>query len=256
MKIVSYNVNGVRAAMKKGLVSWLTKENPDVLLLQEVKAEKDQVDIEQFEALGYDVHWKSAEKKGYSGVALLSKVPVQEIKTEIGIDKYDSEGRYIHANINGNIVASIYFPSGTSGDERQQFKYGFLKDFMVYQRNLRSQHQNIVFGGDYNICHQAIDIHDPVGNKKSSGFLPEEREWMTQFLNDGWIDSFRHLNKDPHHYTWWSQRFGNKVRLANKGWRIDYLCVSPPALSRLKTASILPDAVHSDHCPVMVEMDF
>ena len=255
MKIVTYNVNGIRAAMKKGLVEWLVKINPDVVLLQEVKAEKDQVDVNQFEALGYDVHWKSAEKKGYSGVALMSKLPVSDVKTEIGIDKYDSEGRYIHANINGAIVASAYFPSGSSGDERQQFKFGFLRDFNEYQRALRSQYQNIVIGGDYNICHQDIDIHNPKANQKSSGFLPEEREWMTQFLSDGWVDSLRHLNKNPHLYTWWRQSFGGKVRAENKGWRIDYLCISEPALPLLKSATILSDAVHSDHCPVMVEMN-
>lgn len=253
MKIVSYNVNGIRSALNKGLAGWLKNVNADVVLLQEIKAMKDQVNRDEIEALGYQTHWKSAEKKGYSGVAIFSKLPVNEVVTEIGHDQYDSEGRYIHANIMGNIIASVYFPSGTSGEERQSFKMKFLEDFFNYQRALRAKNQSVLIGGDYNICHQAIDIHDPVRNKNVSGFLPGERLWMGEFLNDGWIDSFRHLNKDPHHYTWWSNRPG--VRAANKGWRIDYHCITGALATSLRSCTIMPDAVHSDHCPVMAEFD-
>ena len=251
-RIISYNVNGIRAALNKGLADWLKAANPDVLCLQEVKALPEQVDMTPFEELGYQVHWFSAEKKGYSGVALLTKETPKHVELGMGQEVYDREGRVIRADFETYSVMSVYMPSGSSGDARQDFKMQWLADFDAYIAELRKTHPNLVISGDYNICHQAIDIHNPVANKNSSGFLPEEREWMGQFLESGFVDSFRHFNPDPHHYTWWSFRSG--ARDKNLGWRIDYHCVTEPLANRLTRATILPEARHSDHCPILVEL--
>jgi exodeoxyribonuclease-3 len=163
------------------------------------------------------------------------------------------EGRVLRADFRDVSVMSVYHPSGSSGDERQSFKMKWLGDFHRYIADLKVQVPNLVLSGDFNICHRAIDIHNPVSNAKTSGFLPEEREWMENFLNDGFIDTFRHFNKDPHHYSWWTYRAGARAR--NLGWRIDYNLASRQLEPRLKRAAILPDAVHSDHCPVMLELE-
>lgn len=253
MKILSYNVNGVRAAMNKGLISYLQEENPDVICLQEIKAEKEQVDLTAFESLGYRHHfWYSAEKKGYSGVAILSKIEPTEVKVGCGHATFDQEGRCLAAKINGFYVMSVYFPSGTTGDVRQTVKYQFLDYFFNYAKQLEELGNNLVVCGDYNICHKEIDIHDPKGNKNSSGFLPEERAWMDQWFEAGFVDTFRALHPDPHQYTWWTFRAG--ARAKNKGWRIDYISISEQLKDRLLGSGIVPEAMHSDHCPIWITL--
>ncbi|WP_027420591.1 exodeoxyribonuclease III [Crocinitomix catalasitica] len=252
-KFISYNVNGIRAALKKDWMDWLKSENPDVVCLQETKAHKDQLDLEIFTEAGYHTYWYSAEKKGYSGVAIFSKKEPDHIEYGCGIEKYDAEGRIIRADFGDFSVLSCYFPSGSSGDARQDFKMEYLRDFRVYIDELKKTRPNLLISGDVNICHEAIDIHNPVSNKKSSGFLPEEREWVTEFLKSGFIDSFRTLNKEPDNYTWWTYRFG--ARGKNLGWRIDYHFISESLGDKLQKAAILSEAVHSDHCPIVIEMN-
>ena len=253
MKIVSYNVNGIRAAMNKGLVDWLAKEQPDVLCLQETKAHPEQVDVSQFENLGYHHYWESAQKKGYSGVAIISKKKPLNVKNGCDIPLYDYEGRVIRADYEDFSLMNVYMPSGTSSEERQAFKMQWLDEFYNYAHKIGSERQQLVIVGDYNIAHQEIDIHNPVGNKKNSGFLPEERAWLSKFLDSGFIDSFRYLNHDDQRYSWWTYRFG--ARGNNKGWRIDYQTVTKNMASRLKRADLLNDVVHSDHCPTLLEID-
>ena len=251
MKIISYNVNGIRAALKKDFVGWLKAVNPEVLCLQETKAVEEQVDMSEIEALGYNHYWFSAQKKGYSGVAILSKVAPKHVEFGTGIDHIDFEGRVIRADFDHCSVISLYLPSGTNM-ARLEHKFMFMDDFKAYVDQLKQEISNLVICGDYNICHQAIDIHDPVRNKNVSGFLPEERAWLDGFLNSGFIDSFRSLNPEPHHYSWWSYRANSRAN--NKGWRIDYALVSAPLKDTIERAYILPEAHHSDHCPVVVEL--
>jgi len=254
MKIVSYNVNGIRAAMKKGLLEWLQHVNPDVLCIQETKANVDQVDVAEIEAAGYPYHyWYSAQKKGYSGVAIFSKTAPNHVEYGTGIDYMDFEGRNIRADFDNVSVMSMYVPSGSNVD-RVELKLKYMNDLQKYVNELKKEIPNLVICGDYNICHEAIDIHDPVRNKNVSGFLPVEREWIGNFIESGFIDSFRHFNKEPHNYTWWSYRAN--ARKNNKGWRIDYNMVAHPLQDNLKRAVILPEAKHSDHCPHMVEFEF
>lgn len=254
MKIITYNVNGIRAAVKKGFLEWLQAADPDVLCLQETKAQPDQIPVLDFMDLGYTTYSFSAKKKGYSGVAILSKQQPTHVEYGMGIEKYDNEGRFIRADFGELSVASIYHPSGSSGDERQTFKMEWLSDFAAYVQTLKQTRKHLVLAGDYNICHKPIDIHDPKRNAKSSGFLPEEREWMTQFLAMGYIDAFRELNKNPDNYTWWSYRANARAR--NKGWRIDYQMLTKNMLSRLQHAEILSQAKHSDHCPLLIDIDY
>lgn len=253
MKIISYNVNGIRAAMSKGLLTWLQGANPDVFCMQEIKAEPGQLNLEDFEKMGYHTYWHPAEKKGYSGVALFCRQKPRHVEIGCGISAYDSEGRVIRADYDHCSVMSVYFPSGTSGDHRQDFKYRFLDDFFTYANDLRKSIPNLVICGDVNICHKEIDIHNPVSNKNTTGFLPEERAWVSKFIESGFIDTFRVFNQEPHHYTWWSFRFNSRKQ--NKGWRIDYQLASEPLRTRLRRAAILPDAHHSDHCPTLLELD-
>lgn len=255
MKIITYNVNGIRAALRKDWLTWLEAENPDVICLQEIKATPDQLPLELLliEQLGYEHYWFPAEKKGYSGTAIFSKISPKRVEYGCGHEDYDREGRMIRLDFDQLSVMSVYFPSGTSGDLRQAFKYRFLDDFQSYSDELLKEKPHLVVCGDYNICHRPIDIHNPISNARSSGFLPEEREWMENFINSGYIDSFRHLNPDPHHYTWWTFRANARAR--NLGWRIDYNMVSTALEPAIRAASILPGAVHSDHCPAVVELD-
>jgi len=253
MKIISYNVNGIRAAISKGFIEWLQQANPDVICLQEIKATKDQIPVEEFEKAGYPYHyWFSAQKKGYSGVAVLSKIKPNNVVFGTGIDYMDFEGRNLRLDFDDYSVMSLYLPSGTN-IARLDHKFMYMREFQEYIIELRKEIPNLIIGGDYNICHEAIDIHDPVRNKTVSGFLPEERAWIDLFMKNGFTDSFRHFNKDPHHYTWWSYRAG--ARGNNKGWRIDYILVSNVIENKLQRALILPDAKHSDHCPVMIEIE-
>ena len=254
MKIITYNVNGIRAAMTKDLVGWLKVANPDVLCLQETKATPDQVDVKAFEDLGYHLYWYSAQKKGYSGVAIFSKMKPKHVEYGCGIEKYDFEGRIIRLDFDNCSVMSVYHPSGSSGEDRQAFKMQWLADFQKYIDDLKKKVPNLILCGDYNICHKPIDIHNPKSNANTSGFLPEEREWMEQFIQSGFIDSFRHFNQEPHQYSWWSYRAGSRGK--NLGWRIDYNLVANHMEKHLKRAVILPDAMHSDHCPVLLEIEF
>ena len=254
MKIISYNVNGIRAAMKKGFAEWLQQANPDVICLQEIKALEEQVDVEAIENAGYPYHyWFSAQKKGYSGVAIFCKEKPNHIEYGTGIETMDFEGRNLRIDYDEVSIMSLYLPSGTNS-ARLDFKLNFMAEFQEYVNELKKDIPNLVICGDYNICHEAIDIHNPVANKNSSGFLPVEREWIGNFMDSGFIDSFRHLNKEPHHYTWWSYRANSRAN--NKGWRIDYHMVSKPLPENIKRAVILPNAKHSDHCPLMVELNF
>ncbi|QYJ69191.1 exodeoxyribonuclease III [Flavobacterium litorale] len=253
MKIISYNVNGIRAAFKKGFLDWLAQSNPDIICLQETKASKDQIDTEAIEAAGYPYHyWFSAEKKGYSGVAILSKHKPKHVEYGTGIAYMDAEGRNIRLDFESFSIMSLYLPSGTN-IARLEHKFQYMDDFYDYINTLKQEIPHLIICGDYNICHEAIDIHDPVRNKKVSGFLPEEREWLDKFINNGFIDSFRHFNKEPHHYSWWSYRAN--ARNNNKGWRIDYAMATEPMRNRLTRGVILPEAKHSDHCPIVIEFE-
>lgn len=254
MQIITYNVNGIRAALKKDFATWLKATNADVVCLQEIKANTDQFDQSVFTDLGYHCYWNSAEKKGYSGVAIFSKVKPKHVEYGCGIEEIDFEGRILRVDFDEVSVMSAYFPSGSSGDVRQAFKMQFLGLFQNYINELKKSFPKLIISGDYNICHQAIDIHNPQRNKHTSGFLPEEREWVSQFLVSGFIDSFRHLNPEPHNYSWWSYRAN--ARAKNLGWRIDYNMISENLLSNLKRSAIFSQAVHSDHCPVLVELEF
>jgi exodeoxyribonuclease-3 len=254
VKILTYNVNGIRAALRKDFASWLKATNPDVLCLQEIKANSEQFDESIFTDLGYHCFWNSAEKKGYSGVAILTKTKPQHVEYGCGIEQIDFEGRILRADFDGFSVMSAYFPSGSSGDLRQAFKMKFLNQFQTYINALKKDFPKLIISGDYNICHKAIDIHNPQRNKNTSGFLPEEREWMSGFITSGFVDSFRSLNPEPHNYSWWSYRAN--ARAKNLGWRIDYNMISKNLLAHLSRSAILSQAFHSDHCPVLVELDF
>lgn len=252
MKIISYNVNGIRAAIRKGFLEWLSDESPDIICLQETKAYPEQVPLHEIESLGYFTFWESAAKKGYSGVAIFTKISPLEVVKGMGIERYDQEGRVIRADYDGFSIMSVYMPSGTTGDIRQQFKMRWLSDFSSYIGELKEEKKHLIISGDFNICHQPIDIHDPVRNKKSSGFLPEERSWFSGFADSGFIDSFRYFNRNLQQYSWWSYRARSREK--NLGWRIDYLMASVPMKDRLVSASILPEVIHSDHCPVVLEI--
>ena len=253
MKIISYNINGIRAAINKGFIDWLKSANPDVICLQEIKALKEQLDLDIFAEAGYKYnYWFSAQKKGYSGVAILSKTEPNHVEYGTGIASMDFEGRNIRADFDGFSVMSLYLPSGTN-DDRLDHKLEYMDMFQEYINSLKKEIQNLIICGDYNICHEEIDIHNPKGLSNTSGFLPVEREWISCFIGNGFIDSFRHLNKEPHNYIWWSYRANSRAN--NKGWRLDYAMVSKPLQEKIKRAVILSDAVHSDHCPILVEIE-
>ena len=253
MKILSYNVNGIRAALNKGFADWLNAAEPDVICLQETKALEEQIDTALFEQLGYKHFWHSAQKKGYSGVAILTKTNPINVQEGTGIEHIDIEGRVIRVDYKNISVISLYLPSGTNIN-RLEYKFKFMDDFLDYINSLKKDYPRLVICGDYNICHCAIDIHDPVRNKNVSGFLPEERQWIDTFINCGFVDSFRYLNPEPHQYSWWSYRAN--ARINNKGWRIDYNLVSDNLKNNIKRAYLLPEVKHSDHCPVGVELEF
>lgn len=257
MKIVTYNVNGIRAAVRKGLLEFLSQNQADILCLQEIKATQGDVDFGPFEALGYFGHWFSADKKGYSGTAIFSKRKPLKVIAGCGHPVFDGEARHLLADFGDFAVQSLYAPSGTSGDVRQTIKYEWMDFFFQYARQLAVQYPKILFCGDYNIANHPIDIHNPKSNANTSGFLPEERAWMSKLIAEGpFVDTFRHFHPEAaHHYTWWSQRFPG-VRAKNLGWRIDYILASPLLKPHLQSVQILPDAVHSDHCPMELVLDF
>ncbi|MEX0719706.1 MAG: exodeoxyribonuclease III [Balneolaceae bacterium] len=253
IKISSYNINGIRAAHRKGFVDWVKESKPDIICIQELRAAQDQIPSEITE-LGYHEYYHIAEKKGYSGVAILSKIKPEKINNGIGIGWIDREGRVLTAEFENFRLCSVYAPSGTTGDVRQDFKMKFLDDFMRLGKQYAGDNKPTLFCGDFNICHTEIDIHNPVANKNSSGFLPEEREWVTDFLNVGYEDVFRKLNGDKKDlYSWWSYRAGSKKR--NKGWRIDYHLATFPLAQIAKEATIEYKWDISDHAPVTVVYD-
>ena len=252
MKIISYNVNGIRAALGKGLADWLKEEQPDVFCLQETKAQNEQLNLPLFEQLGYQGYFVSAQKKGYSGVGILCKQTPDYVGYGMGNELYDSEGRVIRADFGDVTVVCVYIPSGTTGDVRQAFKMDFLADFEQFILQLRKKRPNVIVCGDYNIAHTPIDINHPERQVGVSGFLPEEREWLTHFIEGGMIDSFRVFDSRAEQYSWWTYRMGARKR--NAGWRIDYHLVSEPLRNRLIGAGIMQEVVHSDHCPVLVEI--
>lgn len=254
MKIVSYNLNGIRSAMSKDLTAWLERENPDIFCVQETKAQPEQIDTLPFKELGYKhIYLHSAEKKGYSGVGIFSKTEPDNVYVGMGRDRYDREGRVLRADFGDITLIDVYVPSGTTGDIRQEFKMDFLDTFFSYLQQLRKERANIIVCGDFNICHKPIDINHPEHQIGVSGFLPEEREWLDKLVEYGWIDTFRVFDSRPEQYSWWSYRFRSRER--NAGWRIDYFWITEELSQRLKSAYILQEAIHSDHCPVMIEVE-
>lgn len=252
MKIASYNVNGIRAAINKGFIEWLVATDPDVICLQEIKAQKEQLDLSLFEQAGYAYnYWFSAQKKGYSGVAILSKTKPRHVEYGTGIESMDFEGRNLRVDFDKVSIMSLYLPSGTN-DARLQHKFDYMDMFLAYITTLRATVPNLVICGDYNICHEPIDIHNPK-MKGVSGYLPEEREWLSNFITSGMIDSFRYLHPELQLYSWWSYRAN--ARANNKGWRLDYAMVSKPLQENIKRSVILTEAVHSDHCPILLELE-
>ncbi len=253
MKIATYNLNGIRSAINKDWLNWIKQTDFDVICVQELKAQPDQLDLSVFEDAGYHAYLHSAEKKGYSGVGIFCKQKPDHIEYGCGNPDFDKEGRVIRADFGDISVFSIYFRSGTTGDSRQSVRYVFLDFILDYLKEIKKKRKKLIVCGDYNIANNAIDIHDPIGNKNSSGFLIEERAWLDKFWETGFIDSLRHFNKEPHQYTWWS--FRANARANNKGWRIDYIAITENLLAQLKSAVIMPDAMHSDHCPMVIEID-
>jgi exodeoxyribonuclease-3 len=252
-KFLTYNINGVRAAARKGLVDWIRASDADVVALQEIKSDAWQFDWGEFRRIGYEPYIYPAEKKGYSGVAILSRVEPKKMVYGCGNGWIDEEGRIIRADFDSCSFVSVYIPSGSSGDHRQEKKMEFFDFFSAYSRGLAQSQNNIIISGDYNICREAIDIHDPVRNAHVSGFLPEECAWFAQWVDEGWCDSFRHVDPRGAQYSWWSYRAGSREK--NLGWRIDYHMISDSLSDRIEGARLHPQAMHSDHCPVELQLN-
>lgn len=253
-KIISYNVNGIRAALKKDFSLWVKAAQPDVLCLQEVKALEEQVDLSSFEKLGYHISWNSAEKKGYSGTATFSKKPPQSVETNFDFEELDREGRFLISHFDTFSVLNLYMPSGASKLGRQEVKLEFLVHFQEKIKSLLEKQPLLIINGDFNIVRLDIDIHNPRMNIRTPGWTPEEREWFQGFLDQTkMVDSFREFNHEPHQYTWWS--YMARARAKNLGWRIDYQLVSEALQPKLNRAVILSSAKHSDHCPICVDLD-
>lgn len=253
MKIITYNINGIRAAIKKGLFEWLKSEDPDVICFQEIKANLDQIPVAEIEDMGYHLQVHSAEKKGYSGVATLSKKKPSLVASDTGMKAYDAEGRILRTDFGKTTILNCYFPSGSSGDERHGFKMQFLNDFRPWVSELLKTRDQIIVVGDYNIVHLDKDIHNPTRRDKPSGFKPEERAWMDEWFGSDFKDAFRTLYPDKEDdFSWWSYRMGSRKR--NKGWRIDYISVTNKLQKKVLKSGHLHDAVHSDHAPVFAEI--
>ena len=254
VKILSWNVNGIRAAYKKGFVDWLTKEKPDILCVQETKAMKEQLSDDLINVQGYNSFFSSAERKGYSGVATYCNTEPVKVSNGIGLKQFDSEGRFLITDFDEFVLFNIYFPNGKAKKERLQYKMDFYDSFLKHLKKLKKQGKKIVVCGDVNTAHKEIDLARPKENEKISGFLPEEREWIDKLLQAGFIDTFRVFNDKPDNYTWWDMM--TRARDRNVGWRIDYFFISENLSSNLKSATILPDVMGSDHCPVGIELKF
>jgi len=252
MRLLSWNVNGIRAMEKKGFFEWLHKESPDVLCLQETKAHPDQLTENIMKREGYHSYWAAAEKKGYSGVAIYTKIKPEAVTVGLGVEEFDSEGRTLMADYGDFILFNIYYPNGGSGNKRVPFKMRFYDAFLKKAEKLRKSGRKIIITGDVNTAHTEIDLARPKENAKNTGFLPEEREWVSKFISCGYVDTFRHFTKDGGHYTWWDYYTGARAR--DVGWRIDYFFVTEDLLPKLKKAFILKDVMGSDHCPVGIEL--
>ena len=255
MKLITWNVNGIRACQKKGFLDFFEKEKPDLLCLQETKAHVEQLDQELINPMSYDSYWSSAStRKGYSGTVTYSKLPVDRVRYGIGIKKFDDEGRFVVTEFGDLILYNVYFPNGSAREERHLFKQEFLRKFLRHLMKQIAMGKKVIVVGDYNVAHKAIDVHDPVRLSKVSGFLPEEQAWFSRFFEAGFIDTFRLFHPDePDRYSWWSYR--ELARTNNRGWRIDYICVSENLKSSLKTCDIWDQQEGSDHCPVVLEFD-
>ncbi|UYZ62364.1 exodeoxyribonuclease III [Hymenobacter weizhouensis] len=256
MNIITYNVNGLRSALSKGLLDWVRAAQPDVLCLQEIKAGREPLDVSGFAELGYQAYLHAAQKPGYSGVATFTKRPPRAVVEGCGTDCYDLEGRVLRLDFEHVSVLNTYMPSGTSGPERQAFKVQWLHFFRDYVRQLRAAGgPPLLIGGDFNCCQTDIDLHNPKANQNSPGFTPEERQWFRDFLQDGFVDTFRHHHGEAAgHYSWWTYRAGARKR--NVGWRLDHLLVEERLRPHIREAHLLPDIVHSDHCPAQVILEF
>ena len=253
LKLLSWNVNGIRASQKKGFLEWLLKENPDILCVQETKAHIEQLSKELINPDGYKTFWSSGERKGYSGVATFTKLEPVNIGTGFGVKKYDCEGRILISDYKDFILFNIYFPNGQRDEERLKYKLGFYEEFLKYVTSLKEKGRKIIICGDVNTAHKEIDLARPKENENTSGFLPIERKWMDKFIEHGYIDTFRHFNKEGEHYTYWDPI--SRARERNVGWRIDYFFITPNLLKNLKNAFIMPEVMGSDHCPLGIEVE-
>ena len=252
MRIFSWNVNGLRAVVKKGFFDWLESEGPDVVCLQEIKARTEDLDEKILNPKGYHAFWNPAERKGYSGVAIFTKKKPVAVHLGLGIERFDCEGRVLRIEFKDFDLFSVYFPNGTSGEERLQYKMEFYDAFLDHCEDLRGQGRELVITGDVNTAHKPIDLKNPKANQKNSGFLPKERAWVDKFIEHGYVDSFRAFNEDPDQYTWWSYRFN--VRAKNVGWRIDYFFVTEGLMKKVKDSFITPEVMGSDHCPIGLDI--
>ncbi len=252
MKILSWNVNGIRAADRKGLFEWFTKQSADVLCVQEIKALPDQFPAHLKNAPGYHVFINSAQRKGYSGVATFSKPKPLHVEKGFGFDRFDQEGRVLMTEFSSFVLFNIYFPNGKKDDVRLQYKLDFYDTFLSVADSIRDEGKHVVVCGDFNTAHKQIDLAHPKANEKRSGFLPVEREWIDTFIDHGFVDTFRVFNTKPEQYSWWDMKTHSRER--NIGWRIDYFFVDKAFLPQLKNAFILQDVMGSDHCPVGIEI--
>lgn len=253
MKLISWNVNGLRAVQKKGFLDYVAQEDPDILCLQETKVHEEQLTDELKNISGYYCHFCSGERKGYSGVCTYSKTEPLNVYRGFNIERFDNEGRILIAEYPDFTLFNIYYPNGKKNQERLQYKMDFYDAFLDYANNLRSQGKNIIVCGDINTAHKEIDIARPKENSKISGFLPEERAWMDKFISQGYVDTFRMFNDQPEQYTWWDMV--TRARERNKGWRIDYFFVSDNIKDRVKDAFIRSEVMGSDHCPIGIILE-
>lgn len=253
MKIISWNVNGLRAVLRKNFMDFMKEYEPDILGVQEIKLQEHQIpkkidDLKQ----KYNVYWNFAEKKGYSGVALFTKKKPVRVENGLGVDRFDHEGRTLIAEFDDFYLINCYFPNGKMNEERLQFKLDFYDQMFEKMQNLREKGKSVIVFGDYNTAHKEIDLKNPKANSKVSGFLPIERKWLDKLVKNGWTDTFRKFNENPGEYTWWTYRFGARKR--NAGWRIDYFFINSEAEDWLKDAFIWQDIMGSDHCPLGIEI--
>ena len=252
MEIVTFNVNGLRAILKKGFMEWFKDKSPDILCLQEIKSSKDQLKGEIVEPEGYHAHWNSAQKPGYSGVVTLSKEEPLDVRFGMGIERFDTEGRLIRTKYPDFTLLNVYFPNGKMSDDRLKFKLDYYDTFLQFIEVLRKQGEELIITGDFNTAHKEIDLTNPKENEKYSGFLPIEREWMDNFESCGYIDSFRYFHPEGEQYTWWTYRF--KARERNIGWRIDYFFVTEGLIDKVEDSIILKDVYGSDHAPILLRL--